>query len=278
MSIPRKYILTPKKEQWLRDHYMEMTDEVMAKRLRATRHVVYNWRKQLGLQKRGMDKKKRDVQLTKAPEKKANLKRMTTEERREFFLRQLRGRPRYDLMRSGMTLEELVFYEQKYVEYFSDPSVETITVHEEDDLHELTMAQIRALRLQKEEFNSRASGMQLIDNSKGIKETNEIILKYKHSLDLERGQRLKRQEDSATNFTNLVRELNQHNIRRMAGIEATMLKFRMEESINLLIDHGLAQGIEAIPLEDNFINGKLPADYHPPEIMKRRDEDDQGKI
>jgi hypothetical protein len=113
----------------------------------------------------------------------------------------------------------------------------------------------------------------LIDNSRAIKEANEIILKYKHSLDLERNQRLKRQEDSATNFTNLIKEINQNHTRRLAGEESTMLKFRTEEVVNLLIDHQLMAGVEKIPLEDNFTNGKLPDDYKPVEIIKRKDDD-----
>jgi len=274
MGIRKKYVLTPKKERFIKENYLKMTDEEMGKILHVPRGTVLKWRTQrLGLTKRGVQSKTSDNEIIKAPVKAVSLKRMSEEERREFFLHQLRQRPRYHLMRQGLSVDELRLYEEKYVEYFSSPDIETLTSHEEDDLHELTMLQITILRLRKEEFESRQSGQTLVDNSKQIKEATELILKFKHSLDIERGQRLKKQEDSATNFTNLIREINERHTRVLAGEEATMLKFRMEEAVNLLVDNDLALGVEPVDLAKNFIDGKLPADYEPPKLEERVDKD-----
>lgn len=272
----RKYVLTPKKEQFIRDNYLKMTDAAIGRRLKIPRDTIAKWRVRLGLGKRGTPAQKHDKNITK-PKRSVNLKRMSEEEKKEYYLRQVRSRPRYGLMKKGMTSEEMRFYEEKYVEYFSSPDIETITIQEEDDLHEMTMLQIRILRLQKEEQDSRATGGQLVDHSKAIKEATELIMKFKTSLDMERKQRLKRQEDSATNFTTLIREINQAHTRLMVGEEATMLKFRTEEAVNLLVENGLAHGIDKIPLENNFIDGKLPEDYEPPNLAERERKDGKKK-
>jgi hypothetical protein len=277
--LKRRYVLTPKKEQFIRDNYLKMTDSAIGRVIKAPRTTIAKWRTRLGLSKRGHTTKTHDHEITKV-KKAVNLRRMSDEEKREFYLRQLRSRPRYGLMRGGLTKDELRFYEEKYVEYFSSPDIETITVQEEDDLHEMTMLQVRILRMQKEEYDSRASGnsgSNLIDNSKQIKEATELVMKFKTSLDLERKQRLKRQEDSATNFTTLIREINQNHTRMLVGEEATMLKFRTEEAVNMLVEHGLSHGLEKIKLEDNFINGKLPDDYKPPELSERQERNEQKK-
>jgi len=276
--IERKHVLTAKKEQYIRDNYLRMSDMQMSKHLRAPRSIVTKWRLRLGLHKRGVGSKKVDERLTEPRAEQMSLKRLSEEDRRKFFLRQLRARPRYNLM--SLTENELRFYEEKYVEYFSNPDIETITVHEEDDLHEMTMLQIRILRFQKEEYDSRmnsSTGVAIIDNSKQIKEAMDNFLKLKASLDLERRQRLERQEDSATNFTTLIREINQQHTRRMVGEEATMLKFRMEESLNQLIAHGRLLGLDPVPLEENFLNGKLPDDYKPPELEQRLETDEKDE-
>lgn len=275
MPLKRKYILTPRKEKFIRENYDKLTDEEIGRHVKVPRTTVAKWRARLGLPKRGAAPKIHDRNIIKAPEKHVNLKRLSDEDRRAFFLQQLRRRPRYSLMKEGLSKEELLFYENKYVEYFSSPDIETLTVQEEDDLHEMTMLQIAILRLRKEEYDSRLivtnTGVR-VDNSKAIKEATELVMKFKQSLDLERRQRLKRQEDSATNFTNLIREINQEHTRRIVGEEATMLKFRMEEMVNTLINHGLMHGVESMPVEKNFINDKLPEDYMPP-TMEMRTED-----
>lgn len=270
MPIKRKYILTPKKQKFIRDNYLKLTDEAIAGILHVPRTTITKWRiEQLGLVKNGTQQKVTDKQLIKAPSKKQNVKRMSEEERRSFYLQQLRRRPRYQLMKQGLSPEELQMYEEKYIEWFSNPDIETIQAHEEDDLHELTMLQINILRLRKEEYESRIGGNQIVNNSKAIKEATELIIKFKNSLDIERRQRLKRQEDSATNFTTLIRELNDNNIRPIAGCEATMLKFRMEESINALIENGLVNGILQQDLSQNFVSGEMPSNYKPPELQVR---------
>lgn len=276
--IQRKYVLTPRKEKYIREHYLTLTDAQMAKRMRVPRSILTKWRLRMQLHKRGVASKKRDSKLIKGAAIKRNVKRLSDDERREYFLKQLRGRPRYQLMKRGLDDSELSFYEEKYIEYFSSPDIETITVQEEDDLHEMTMLQVSIMRLRKEEFDSRvAGGGAVVDNSKQIKDATELIMKFKSSLDIERKQRLKRQEDSATNFTTLIKEINEQHTRQLVGEEATMLKFRTEEMLNLLIDKGLAHGVERAKIEDNFVNGKLPDDYEPPELDERIEHGDEKK-
>jgi len=252
--------ITTKVKKYLYENFQDKTDTEMAEDLGVTRQTVYAYRKKLGLSKR-KKKEKDSIDVLKTLNESAviDTKGMTQEEKREHFLKKLRGNPRYKMTKESLTEEELAFYEAKYIEYSTSPEIETLTAYEEDDLHELTITQIAKMRIQKMEHDEIANGDPPPDTSRNIRDKDETILKLKKSLDLERAQRLKRQEDSATNFINLVKEFNDAKIRTVIGREANAFNAYGQDCLNDLIDEGFAFGIEKVDTKkylDRGINGK----------------------
>jgi hypothetical protein len=264
--MAQKYVLTPEIRKFLVENYRTMTDKALGEYLKVPEPTIRYWRGRLKLKKTGNIhapvKPSMDV-VEMLGSHDEQVRRMSAEERRLHYLEQLRSRPRYKMVQTMLNPDELSFYEEKYVEYFSNPDIETLTVTEEDDIHELTMTQIEKMRLQRMMLQGEDNA-ELAQHSRAIKDKDEVMLKIKKSLDLERTQRLQRQADTSTNFTNLIRELNNRGIRTMAGEEAAMFKFRMEESINRLVDDGHMRGFEQFNLGENFQDGNLPEDYEPP--------------
>jgi len=242
--MPKKEISTDNKK-FLLENYKSKTDVEMAEVLDVSKSTIYLWRKELGLSKH----KKKDVPTNEVVKNLneatvENIKNLTIEEKRLAFLKQLRGKPLHEMTKKLLNSEELALYETKYLEYATSPDIETLTAYEEDDLHELTMTQISKMRLQKEEYLAMKNGDPPPDISRALKDKDETILKLKKSLDIERSQRLKRQEDSATNFITLIKEFNKAKIRDMIGREATSFNLHRDMCLNELIEDDLIFGID----------------------------------
>jgi len=244
-------------KRYLYENYQDKTDSQMAEELEVARSTVVRWRNTLGLQKRKKQKGEETDILEKFEETSSvDVKSMTQKQKREYFLKKLRNNPRYQITKGLLTAEELNFYEAKYIEYSTSPEIETLTAYEEDDLHELTMTQISKMRIQRMEYDEVANGDPVPDVSRNTKDKDETILKLKKSLDLERSQRLRRQEDSATNFINLVKEFNNAKIRNVVGREANAFNAYGDECLNKMIEDGNAYGIEEIDVSKYYDGGK----------------------
>ena len=79
-----------------------------------------------------------------------------------------------------MDEEYVTLYEQKYLEFMLDPSVETVTNMERDLWHEMTIAQIRVMQLlekEKEPVYHPDTGMQV-----KVSYHNEIRNNQRHSI------------------------------------------------------------------------------------------------
>ena len=241
--MAKKEISTDNKK-FLLENYKSKTDKEMADALNVSKSTIYLWRKELKL-----TKQKKKETPTNEVAKNLNettvedVKHMTIEEKRVAFLNQLRHKPLYEMTKKLLSAEELALYETKYLEYATSPDIETLTAYEEDDLHELTMTQISKMRLQQEEYLAMANGDPPPDISRALKDKDETILKLKKSLDIERSQRLKRQEDSATNFITLIKEFNNGKIRDMIGREASSFNLHRDMCLNELIEDDLIFGI-----------------------------------
>ena len=241
--MAKKEISTDNKK-FLLENYKSKTDKEMAEALNVSKSTIYLWRKELNLTKQ----KKKETPINEVAKNLnettvEDVKHMTIEEKRVAFLNQLRHKPLYAMTTKLLSSEELALYETKYLEYATSPDIETLTAYEEDDLHELTMTQISKMRLQHEEYLAISNGDPPPDISRALKDKDETILKLKKSLDIERSQRLKRQEDSATNFITLIKEFNNSKIRDMIGREASSFNLHGDMCLNELIEDDLIFGI-----------------------------------
>lgn len=218
---------SPEEDDALRKQYANMTDEQLAKELNRPVDGVRNRRRLLGLE----DKKAKSITLDPEKSREAYIASMSDDERKEFFRNELRKSTLYKSTKAVLDPEELVLYEDKYVDFMSDPTIETMTVMEKDALHDMTVAQIRIFRHLKEERNASAKG-EPISRAKEIQACQDVVSRAQESLNVQRKQRLKNQNDQAVTFTNVIKELKDPNIRRKTGVEATMFKFIAEKFYN----------------------------------------------
>lgn len=260
----------PKKdEEFVKENYQVMTDEEMGKALGRTRRSVEHIRKRLGLEKKkGPIEKKLDPK--KARESYVNS--LEDDEKKTFFLKELRKSSMYKAFAAALEQDPsakqyVAFYEQKYIDFMTDPSVETMTSPERDIWHEMTMAQIRELqyikkeREEKKEIVTKDGDVIEIDYdfSKEINQCQETIRKCHESLNVTRAQRLKNANDSAVNFTEVIKELRHPEIRRKIGDQAAMFKYIAERHYNDHLDKNIISGnSHRYDVDQNFKSGKEP--------------------
>ncbi len=222
-------------DQFVKDNYLLMSDEQIASHLHRTAKSITNARVRLGI----MDKIKQGFIPPSAKENRsAYVATLTDKDRAEFIRKELRGTSFYKQAKKCLGKDELEFYEDKIVAFKMDPTIETMTVMEEDALHSMTIQQIRMHRYMVEERIPDKKTKQCFSKSKEIRECEETIQKYQESLNVQRKQRLKNINDQAANFTTIIRELKDPNKRREAGCEAAMLKFMTEKYYNDYSDQG----------------------------------------
>ncbi len=205
----------------IRANYQTMTCDALAQTLNREKKSVENRICKLGL-------KKKTDSLTEMVSPKKNrvayMAALSDEERKGFLRKELRGSSTYKQIKPILSNEDLEYYEDKYIDFMMDPTIETMTIMEKDALHDMTMAQIRMFQYMRDEKIKDVQG-RTYSKAKEIRECQEIIQHCQESLNVQRKQRLKNANDQAVNFTSIVRELKDPNLRREIGYEAAMLKY-----------------------------------------------------
>jgi hypothetical protein len=241
-------------DEFIQSHYRLMTDRELAASLNRTKEAVFARRRVLQL----TDKNAKQVQ---DPEKyrAAFINALPDDLKQKEILKELRSSPLYKSMSNGKVLgkQEIALYEDKWVGFLMDPSIETMTEMEKDALHNVIMAQIDEMRYRADDK---------LKYSREIRDCREIILKFQETLNVQRKQRLKNQNDQAVNFTNLIKELKDPNIRRIAGEEAAMLKFIAEKFYNDKLGTNILSGKnnpydQSIVFKDGVVPSGLKSNF-----------------
>ncbi|MBW2632434.1 MAG: hypothetical protein JRC90_11905, partial [Deltaproteobacteria bacterium] len=158
-------------------------------------------------------------------------------------------------VKSSLSKEEVQFYEDRYLEFMLDPTIETMTATEKDALHRKTLAEIRMHRFIEDEKTFRDTG-QPNNRSREIAECQDAIWKCEKSLNVTREQRLKDGQDQSITFTNIIKELNNPILRQKLGYEAAMLRWMQQVSYNEALGSKIDAGNdEKFDLEKNFLDG-----------------------
>jgi hypothetical protein len=259
---------TVKDEDFIKDNYQVMTDTEMADVLGRSKRSVQHIRTRLGLEKKKGPKER--VDPNKARESYVNS--LEDDEKRTFFLKELRKSSMYKafvtvIAKDPVQQKYVAFYEQKYIDFMTDPSVETMTSPERDIWHEMTMAQIRELQYIRKEHEEKKTivtkdGAEIeidYDFSREINQCQETIRKCHESLNVTRAQRLKNANDSAVNFTEVIKELRHPEIRRKVGDQAAMFKYIAERHYNDHLGQNIISGnSHRYDVDQNFKNGEEP--------------------
>ena len=218
-----------KEEEFIRRNYMTMTDREIAEALRRDVKSVSRKREYMGLS----DKRKKHFKQVTKRSRESYLSSLTDTDKRAVFLKELHASAVFKRVKKVVTKEELRFYEEKFIEFLMDPTIQTITGPERDILHEMIMAQIRRFRLMEAEKIGRIDNKDpSYSKAKDIAECDNTIRKCQEALNVTRKQRMKDRNDQAITFANVIKELQDPNIRREIGAEAAMLKYMAEQWYN----------------------------------------------
>jgi hypothetical protein len=230
-----------KEEEFIRTNYMTMTDREIADALRRDVKSIQRKRDNMGL----ADKRKKHFKQVGKRSRDSYLSSLSDSDRKTVFTKELHGSALYKKVKSVLTPDELKFYEEKFIEFLTDPTIQTVTGPERDILHEMIMAQIRRFRLMEAEKDERIDkGNMSYSKAKEISECDNTIRKCQEALNVTRKQRMKDSSDQAIHFANVIKELQDPNVRRAVGAEAAMLKFMAEAWYNEHMGKNIRTGQE----------------------------------
>jgi len=218
-------------------NYIEMTDKELAAALNRTVTSIANRRRKMGLigaykQSKGKNAKRTSKQLiAEAGDDTAKLVSIYRKEVMDSY--------KFRTAQKAFTQDEQEYYIEQYVDFMMDPNIETMTSAEKSTLHNKIYAEIQLQRYMLEEKKflemieewknnndnitiEDIRNMPTISRSREIKECQETIMKYNRSLNSEREQRLKGQNDQSVTFVNLLKEMKNPQNRQHLGLEASI--------------------------------------------------------
>lgn len=253
-----------KEDDFLMHNHNTMTDKKLAEALGRTVKSVTNRRDKLGL------KTSRNKPKLTEKYREAYVASLDDKGRKAFFKKEVTTSEQYRSIFDALDEHEHKYYVEKYIDFMSDPTIETMTAMEKDALHQLILSELRIVRHFREEkaYNDKIKDWNPtngkpphpISRAKEIRECQEVVIKMQASLMVERKQRLKDQSDQSMTFTNLIKEMKDPQNRNRLGIEAAMLKVIAEKTYNDKVDNKNIQSgrNQKFDLSRNFREGKIP--------------------
>jgi len=215
--------------QILKTHWQSMTDKEIGERLGRDADAIYRKRRVLGLQK-GNGRPTNDSRKKAAMEQPTeySLAQLSKDERVKFYKSQFSSNWRYKHLLRILLAGEVEYYKHKYIEMIN--SMDSITIVEEDLLHNMIMCEIQIIRIQ-EQIKTELEAFKDADDDdarpppqylyKDLNDSEQRYIKYQRELNLTRQQRMKdnREEDVtiATIVQGLLDKRNRADADRLAG-------------------------------------------------------------
>ncbi len=242
-------------KNFLSANYLLLTDQQIANRLDRTRASVTKTRERMKLTKATEPKKDIEGQY-----RGSYISGLSQGDKESFLLAELKRTAQFKQTKAVLQKHEIEFYQERYMDFMMDPTIETMTSAEKDTLHRKTLAEVRLLRFMAEEkraldsFNAIELNKKLTDQekeeqrkwiankSKEIGDCNSVIKECEKSLNVTREQRLKNSSDQAVNFTTLIKDLQNPTIRSEVGNEAAMFRWMTRKDYNEKIGKRIHSG------------------------------------
>jgi len=257
---------------YVKQNYLIMSDQQMADVLDRDKVAIINFRRRNALDKQGKAAVAKGLDADKAREE--LISAMPEEDKKKALLSGLRATSAFSSVKSSLEKSEVQFYEDRYVEFMMDPTIETMTATEKDALHRKTLAEIRMHRFLEDENVFRQTG-QPNNRSREIAECQDAIYKCEKSLNVTREQRLKDGQDQSINFTSIIKELNNPRVRQELGYEAAMFKWMQEISFNENLNKTIISGDDAeYDVRANFVNPDDADEFNSDFLGKKEKEDE----
>ena len=239
-------------EEWEMDylmtHYMDNTNVELATHLGRTKASVIGKKRKLKLKKRKKYIKAEDVNAMIAQRQTlkdtTSLEDLNDSQQRRFWINQLEQSAHWQQCKIMFDENELSIYKNKYVETMM--TLETVTEIEKGSIHIMISSLIRLDRYQQleKEYRDMAEGGdpeaagKSISLHREIKDTTEIYMKAEDTLNASRKQRIKQEGDQRLNILELLKELDNKELREKFGQEADALKYIQTLEQTRLTDGG----------------------------------------
>lgn len=216
-------------EEWedelIRQQWQTTTDSDIAAQIGRTAKAVARRRKILGYSKKngrpGAHTQKKNI-IENPTE--YNLSKLSKEDRLKFYKTQFDKNPRYNFIINTLLADEIEYYKHKYIEIID--SLDSISLQEEDLLHNMIMKEIHIMRLQREIKEQTQARRDAPEDDKppinlslyqNLENAEKQYVNYQEKLKMTRQQRLKTDKEHKTTITSLVREFLDMETKHKAG-------------------------------------------------------------
>lgn len=219
-------------DEILKNNWETKTDKEIAELVGRDEKAVMRRRKLKGLSKKNGRPKNstRKEAILKSPTE-YSLAQLSKDDRIQFYKTQFENNFRYPYLKRILMEDEINYYKHKYIEFLD--SIDTITLQEEDLVHNMIMTEIQTLRIQEqikdqlEEWRSSEDGGNPPPQYlyKDLSDAEERYIKYQTKLSLTREQRLKNNREEKITITRLVQALQDKKNRAEAGKSAGVFNY-----------------------------------------------------
>lgn len=220
-------------DQIIKEKWQTTTDEAIAKEIGRTADAVARRRKALGFSKRNgrPGKDTRSKAILSNPTN-YSLALLSKNDRILFYKSQFDKNHRYPFLMKILMDDEVPYYKHKYIEFMDN--VESITLQEEEILHNMLMTEIHILRIQEQIKEAVQSYRDDDDEDKrpppqylykDLNDAENRYAKYHKDMNLTREQRLKTNREEKITITSMVSSLQEAQNKHKAGQAAGMMSY-----------------------------------------------------
>lgn len=218
-------------DEILKNSWETKTDKEIADLVGREEKAVTRRRKLMGFSKKNGRPKSstRKANILKNPNE-YSLAQLNKEDRIEFYKTQFENNFRYTYLVRILMEDEIVYYKHKYIEFLD--SIDTITLQEEDLVHNMIMTEVQILRIQEQIKNQLEDYRDGDDTHpppqylyKDLSDAEERYIKYQTKLNLTREQRLKSNREEKITITGLVQAFQDKKNRADAGNTAGVFSY-----------------------------------------------------
>ena len=218
-------------DEILKKKWRTHTDKEIGAEIGRSEEAIANRRKKLGLFKGAgrpsADQVKAEI---KANPTDYSLASLSKDDRIEFYKTQFNKNHRYPFLCKILLDDEIPYYRHKYIEFMD--SVDSITLQEEELLHNMLMTEIHILRIQEEMRNAISAYQNESDAPpppqylrKDLDEAEKRYKDYHRVLNVTREQRLKTDKEEKITITGIVRNLLEAENKRRSGEKAGIMSY-----------------------------------------------------
>lgn len=219
-------------DEVLKKSWENKSDKEIASTIGRTEAAVTRRRKLLGFSKKnGRPKSSTRRAAIFANPTEYSLAQLNKEDRIQFYKTQFEKNFRYGYLQRILMQDEIGYYKHKYIEFLD--SIDTITLQEEDLVHNMIMTEIQILRIQ-EQIKDQLEIFRDGEESgapppqylyKDLSDAEDRYIKYQTKLNLTREQRLKSNREEKITITRMVQAFQDKKIRAEAGKTAGMFSY-----------------------------------------------------